>query len=389
MSSYALFTSESVSEGHPDKVSDQVSDAILDLYLAKDPNARVAVETLVKTGMAVVAGEVTSPATVTPGEIESTVRKVICDIGYDSSDVCFDGNTCAVINAIGLQSADIAMGTHEADEANQGAGDQGLMFGYAANETDTLMPAPIYYSHRLVEKQAELRRSGAADFLRPDAKSQISVRYEDGKPVAVGAVVLSTQHSADIEQEALRAFVKREIIEAVLPSEWLSDDTKYHINPTGQFIIGGPMGDCGLTGRKIIVDTYGGMARHGGGAFSGKDPSKVDRSAAYAGRYVAKNIVAAGLADRCEIQVSYAIGVAEPTSISIDTFGTAKVGEDTIIDLVRTHFDLRPKGLINMLDLKRPIYRPTAAYGHFGREQADFTWERTDKADALRAAAGL
>ena len=389
MSSYTLFTSESVSEGHPDKVSDQVSDAILDLYLAKDPNARVAVETLVKTGMAVVAGEVTSSATVTPGEIENTIRNVICDIGYDSSDVCFDGNTCAVINAIGLQSADIAMGTHEADEANQGAGDQGLMFGYAANETDTLMPAPIYYSHRLVEKQAELRRSGAADFLRPDAKSQISVRYEDGKPVAVDAVVLSTQHSPDIEQEALRAFVKREIIEAVLPSEWLSDDTQYHINPTGQFIIGGPMGDCGLTGRKIIVDTYGGMARHGGGAFSGKDPSKVDRSAAYAGRYVAKNIVAAGLADRCEIQVSYAIGVAEPTSISIDTFGTAKVAESTIIDLVRTHFDLRPKGLINMLDLKRPIYRPTAAYGHFGREQADFTWERTDKADALRAAAGI
>ena len=389
VSSYALFTSESVSEGHPDKVSDQVSDAILDLYLAKDPNARVAVETLVKTGMAVVAGEVTSSATVTPGEIESAVRKVICDIGYDSSDVCFDGNTCAVINAIGLQSADIAMGTHEADEANQGAGDQGLMFGYAANETDTLMPAPIYYSHRLVEKQAELRRSGTADFLRPDAKSQISVRYEDGKPVAVDAVVLSTQHSPDIEQEALRAFVKREIIEAVLPSEWLSDDTKYHINPTGQFIIGGPMGDCGLTGRKIIVDTYGGMARHGGGAFSGKDPSKVDRSAAYAGRYVAKNIVAAGLSGRCEIQVSYAIGVAEPTSISIDTFGTATVAESTIIDLVRTHFDLRPKGLINMLDLKRPIYRPTAAYGHFGREQADFTWERTDKADAVRAAAGI
>ncbi len=389
MSSYTLFTSESVSEGHPDKVSDQVSDAILDLYLSKDPNARVAVETLVKTGMAVVAGEVTSSATVTPGEIENTIRNVICDIGYNSSDVCFDGNTCAVINAIGLQSADIAMGTHEADEANQGAGDQGLMFGYAANETDTLMPAPIYYSHRLVEKQAALRRSSAADFLRPDAKSQISVRYEDGKPVAVDAVVLSTQHSPDIEQEALRAFVKSEIIEAVLPSEWLSDDTQYHINPTGQFIIGGPMGDCGLTGRKIIVDTYGGMARHGGGAFSGKDPSKVDRSAAYAGRYVAKNIVAAGLADRCEIQVSYAIGVAEPTSISIDTFGTAKVAESRIIDLVRTHFDLRPKGLINMLDLKRPIYRPTAAYGHFGREEADFTWERTDKADALRAAAGL
>ena len=389
MSSYTLFTSESVSEGHPDKVSDQVSDAILDLYLSKDPNARVAVETLVKTGMAVVAGEVTSSATVTPGEIESTVRKVICDIGYDSSEVCFDGNTCAVINAIGLQSADIAMGTHEADEASQGAGDQGLMFGYAANETDTLMPAPIYYSHRLVERQAELRRSGSADFLRPDAKSQISLRYENGKPVAVDAVVLSTQHSADIEQDALRAFVKREIVEAVLPSEWLSDETKYHINPTGQFIIGGPMGDCGLTGRKIIVDTYGGMARHGGGAFSGKDPSKVDRSAAYAGRYVAKNIVAAGLADRCEIQVSYAIGVAEPTSISIDTFGTAKVAEDTITDLVRAHFDLRPKGLINMLDLKRPIYQATAAYGHFGREQADFSWERTDKADALRAAAGL
>ena len=389
MSSYALFTSESVSEGHPDKVSDQVSDAILDLYLSEDPNARVAVETLVKTGMAVVAGEVTSSANVTPGDIEHTIRSVICDIGYDSSDVCFDGNSCAVINAIGLQSADIAMGTHEADEASQGAGDQGLMFGYAANETDTLMPAPIYYSHRLVEKQAELRRSGSADFLRPDAKSQISVRYEDGKPVSVDAVVLSTQHSADIDQETLRAFVKREIIEAVLPSEWLSNDTHYHINPTGQFIIGGPMGDCGLTGRKIIVDTYGGMARHGGGAFSGKDPSKVDRSAAYAGRYVAKNIVAAGLADRCEIQVSYAIGVAEPTSISIDSFGTAKVSEDTIIDLIRAHFDLRPKGLINMLDLKRPIYRPTAAYGHFGREQTNFTWERTDKADALRAAAGL
>ena len=389
MSSYALFTSESVSEGHPDKVSDQVSDAILDLYIAKDPNARVAVETLIKTGMAVVAGEVTSSATVTPGEIESVVREVICDIGYDSSDVYFDGSTCAVINAIGLQSADIAMGTHEADEANQGAGDQGLMFGFAANETHALMPAPIYYSHRLVEKQAELRRSGAINFLRPDAKSQISVRYEDGKPIAVDTVVLSTQHSADIGQGALRAFVKREIIEAVLPSEWLSDDTKYHINPTGQFVIGGPMGDCGLTGRKIIVDTYGGMARHGGGAFSGKDPSKVDRSAAYAGRYVAKNIVAAGLADRCEIQISYAIGVAEPTSISIDTFDTAKIAESTIIDLVRAHFDLRPKGLINMLDLKRPIYRTTAAYGHFGREQADFTWERTDKADALRAAAGL
>ena len=390
MSSYALFTSESVSEGHPDKLSDQISDAVLDLYLSKDANARVAVETLVKTGMAILAGEVTSSATVTPGEIESTVRKVICDIGYDSSDVCFDGNTCAIINAIGLQSPDIAMGTLEADEASQGAGDQGLMFGYAANETEALMPAPIYYSHRLVERQAELRRSGRADFLRPDAKSQISLRYdESGVPLSVDAVVLSTQHSPDIDQETLRDFVKREIIEYILPAEWLTTETQYHINPTGQFIIGGPMGDCGLTGRKIIVDTYGGMARHGGGAFSGKDPSKVDRSAAYAGRYVAKNIVAAGLADRCEIQVSYAIGVAEPTSISVDTFGTATISEARINDLIREHFDLRPKGLINMLDLKRPIYQATAAYGHFGREHPDFSWEKTDKAEALRAAAGL
>ncbi|MDG1655164.1 MAG: methionine adenosyltransferase [Luminiphilus sp.] len=390
MSSYSLFTSESVSEGHPDKLSDQISDAVLDLYLSKDANARVAVETLVKTGMAILAGEVTSSATVTPGDIEQTVRKVICDIGYDSSDVCFDGNTCAIVNAIGLQSPDIAMGTLEADEANQGAGDQGLMFGYAANETDALMPAPIYYSHRLVERQAELRRSGHADFLRPDAKSQISLRYdESGLPISVDAVVLSTQHSPDIDQETLRDFVKREIIEYILPAEWLTTETQYHINPTGQFIIGGPMGDCGLTGRKIIVDTYGGMARHGGGAFSGKDPSKVDRSAAYAGRYVAKNIVAAGLADRCEIQVSYAIGVAEPTSISVDTFGTATISEARINNLIREHFDLRPKGLINMLDLKRPIYQATAAYGHFGREHADFSWEKTDKADALRAAAGL
>ena len=381
-----IFTSESVSEGHPDKIADQVSDAILDAILSQDPTARVACETLVKTGMVLLAGEVTTSAII---DVEEITRNTIRQIGYTSSVMGFDADSCAILNALGRQSPDINQGVDKVDPKEQGAGDQGLMFGYAANETDTLMPAPIYYSHRLVEKQAELRRSGAADFLRPDAKSQISVRYEDGKPVAVDAVVLSTQHSPDIEQEALRAFVKREIIEAVLPSEWLSDDTKYHINPTGQFIIGGPMGDCGLTGRKIIVDTYGGMARHGGGAFSGKDPSKVDRSAAYAGRYVAKNIVAAGLADRCEIQVSYAIGVAEPTSISIDTFGTAKVAESTIIDLVRTHFDLRPKGLINMLDLKRPIYRPTAAYGHFGREQADFTWERTDKADALRTAAGI
>lgn len=388
MKSYSVFTSESVSEGHPDKVSDQVSDAILDLYLSQDPNARVAVETLVKTGMAVVAGEVTSSASVTPGDIEAVIRKTICDIGYDSSDVCFDGNTCAVVNAIGLQSPDIAMGTHEADEANQGAGDQGLMFGYATNETETLMPAPIFFSHRLVEKQAELRRSGRADWLRPDAKSQISMRYnEAGAPESVEAVVLSTQHSPDIAQTELRDFVKSEIVEATLPAEWLTDSTQYHINPTGQFIIGGPMGDCGLTGRKIIVDTYGGMARHGGGAFSGKDPSKVDRSAAYAGRYVAKNIVAAGLAERCEVQVSYAIGVAEPTSISIDTFGTSTISEDSIVTLIREHFDLRPKGLINMLDLKRPIYQATAAYGHFGRELATFTWERTDKADALRQAA--
>ena len=390
MSSYTLFTSESVSEGHPDKLADQISDAVLDLYLSKDANARVAVETLVKTGMAILAGEVTSSAVVTTGDIERTVRKVICDIGYDNSDVCFDGNTCAIVNAIGLQSPDIAMGTLEADEASQGAGDQGLMFGYATNETDALMPAPIYYSHRLVERQAELRRSGHGDFLRPDAKSQISLRYdESGLPLSVDAVVLSTQHSPDIDQETLRDFVKREIIEYILPAEWLTAETHYHINPTGQFIIGGPMGDCGLTGRKIIVDTYGGMARHGGGAFSGKDPSKVDRSAAYAGRYVAKNIVAAGLADRCEIQVSYAIGVAEPTSISVDTFGTAAISEARIIDLIREHFDLRPKGLINMLDLKRPIYQATAAYGHFGREHADFSWEKTDKANALRAAAGL
>ncbi|MAV74433.1 MAG: methionine adenosyltransferase [Halieaceae bacterium MED-G27] len=388
MKSYSVFTSESVSEGHPDKVSDQVSDAILDLYLSQDPSARVAVETLVKTGMAVVAGEITSSASVTPGDIEAVVRKTICDIGYDSSDVCFDGNTCAVVNAIGLQSADIAMGTHEADEANQGAGDQGLMFGYATNETAALMPAPIFYSHRLVEKQAELRRSGRADWLRPDAKSQVSMRYnQDGAPEAVEAVVLSTQHSPDISQSDLRDFVKSEIIESTLPTEWLTPETQFHINPTGQFVIGGPMGDCGLTGRKIIVDTYGGMARHGGGAFSGKDPSKVDRSAAYAGRYVAKNIVAAGLADRCEVQVSYAIGVAEPTSISVDTFGTSTISEDSIVTLIREHYDLRPKGLINMLDLKRPIYQATAAYGHFGRELASFTWERTNRADALRQAA--
>lgn len=388
MSDYSLFTSESVSEGHPDKMSDQISDAILDTYLTKDPDARVAVETLVKTGMVVVAGEVTTSGNVTPGELEEVIRKTVIDIGFDSSEVCFDGNTCAVINAIGQQSADIAMGTHEADAANQGAGDQGLMFGYASDETDMLMPAPIYYAHRLVERQAELRKSGALPWLRPDAKSQITMRYSaDGKPERVDAVVLSTQHSPDIGQAELREAIKRDIIEATLPAEWLHAETLFHINPTGNFVIGGPQGDCGLTGRKIIVDTYGGMARHGGGAFSGKDPSKVDRSAAYAGRYVAKNIVAAGLARRCEVQVSYAIGVAEPTSISVNTFGTGQLADADIVALIRAHFDLRPKGLINMLDLKRPIYQATAAYGHFGRTGDSFTWERTDKADALRTAA--
>ena len=390
MSDYSLFTSESVSEGHPDKMADQISDAILDAYLTKDPDARVAVEALVKTGMVVVAGEVTTSGTVTTGELEEVIRHTVLDIGFDSSDVCFDGSTCAVINAIGQQSADIALGTHEADEANQGAGDQGLMFGFASDETDMLMPAPIHYSHRLVEKQALLRKSGALPWLRPDAKSQITMRYgADGKPERVEAVVLSTQHSPNISQQDLRKAVLKEIIEPTLPEEWLHADTLFHINPTGNFVIGGPQGDCGLTGRKIIVDTYGGMARHGGGAFSGKDPSKVDRSAAYAGRYVAKNIVAARLARRCEVQVSYAIGVAEPTSISVNTFGTGALSDERIVTLIREHFDLRPKGLINMLDLKRPIYRTTASYGHFGRSGDSFTWERTDKADVLRAEAGL
>ena len=383
MSEYAIFTSESVSEGHPDKMADQISDAILDTILTDDPNARVAVETMVKTGMAVVAGEVT---TTTYVDLEEVVRNVILDIGYDSSDVGFDGASCAVLNAIGKQSPDIAMGVNESADHEQGAGDQGLMFGYATNETDVLMPAPIYYSHRLVERQAELRKHGTLPWLRPDAKSQVTLRYENSKPVAVDAVVLSTQHDEDISQADIRDAVMDLIVKEVLPAQWLHADTRFHINPTGQFIIGGPVGDCGLTGRKIIVDTYGGMARHGGGAFSGKDPSKVDRSAAYAGRYVAKNIVAAGLADRCEIQISYAIGVAEPTSIAIDSFGTGKLTDDRIAQLVREHFDLRPKGLIEMLDLKRPIYRKTAAYGHFGREDADFTWEKTDKAEALKAA---
>ena len=383
MSQYAIFTSESVSEGHPDKLADQISDAVLDAMLRGDPESRVAVETMVKTGMAIVAGEVRTRTYV---DLEEIVRKVILDAGYDHSDLGFDGASCAVLNGIGKQSGDIAMGVDEGDDKEQGAGDQGLMFGYATNETEVLMPAPIYYAHRLVERQAHLRKHGVLPWLRPDAKSQVTLRYEDGLPVAVDAVVLSTQHSPDIGRADLVEAVMEEIIRHVLPAEWLHKDTKFHINPTGQFVIGGPMGDCGLTGRKIIVDTYGGMAHHGGGAFSGKDPSKVDRSAAYAGRYVAKNIVAAGLADRCEIQVSYAIGVAEPTSISVNTFGTGKLSDAVIVALIREHFDLRPKGLIAMLDLKRPIYQQTAAYGHFGRELPNFTWERTDRAEALRNA---
>lgn len=383
MALYSVFTSESVSEGHPDKMADQISDAVLDAILKEDKRARVAVETLVKTGMAIIAGEVRTSTYI---DLEDLVRQVILDIGYNSSDVGFDGASCAVLNAIGKQSADIAMGVDEGDNKDLGAGDQGLMFGYATNETDVLMPAPIYYSHRLVERQAFLRKSGQLPWLRPDAKSQVTLRYEGDKPVAVDAVVLSTQHSPSVKQDVIREAVMEEIIKHVLPAEWLHADTKFHINPTGQFIIGGPVGDCGLTGRKIIVDSYGGMARHGGGAFSGKDPSKVDRSAAYAGRYVAKNIVAAGIADRCEIQVSYAIGVAEPTSISVNTFGTGKLSDAKIVELIRQHFDLRPRGLIEMLDLLRPIYRATAAYGHFGRELPNFTWEKTDKSEALRKA---
>ena len=383
MSTYNLFTSESVSEGHPDKMADQISDAVLDAIIKDDPNSRVAVETMVKTGMTIIAGEVRTNTYV---DLEEVVRKVIVDIGYDNSDVGFDGNTCAVLNAIGKQSNDIAQGVDAAENKDIGAGDQGLMFGYATNETSVLMPAPIYYSHLLVKRQAEVRKNGLLPWLRPDAKSQVTLRYDQGKPVAIDAVVLSTQHSPDISLSDLQEAVRAEIIAPVLPEEWLHAGTKYHINPTGQFIIGGPVGDCGLTGRKIIVDTYGGMAHHGGGAFSGKDPTKVDRSAAYAGRYVAKNIVAAGLADRCEIQVSYAIGVSEPTSISIDTYGTGKLSDEAIEILVREHFDLRPAGLIDMLDLRRPIYQPTAAYGHFGREEPNFTWEKTNKVDLLKKA---
>ena len=389
MNQYTLFTSESVSEGHPDKIADQISDAILDAMLEKDPESRVAVETLIKTGLVLVAGEVRTNSWV---DIEEIVRGVIKDIGYTSSEMGFDGASCAILNAIGKQSSDIAMGVDESTDGNkeQGAGDQGLMFGYASNETESLMPAPIHYAHKLMQQQAKVRKNGTLPWLRPDAKSQLTFRYDsDGKPMSVDAVVLSTQHSEDIDLESLRSAVMEHIILPVIPAQWLTADTKYHINPTGNFVIGGPVGDCGLTGRKIIVDTYGGMARHGGGAFSGKDPSKVDRSAAYAGRYVAKNIVAAGLAERCEIQISYAIGVAEPTSISLDTFGSGKLSDREIEALVRDHFDLKAGGLVAMLDLKRPIYRDTAAYGHFGRDNPNFTWEYTDKAEALRKAAGI
>ena len=404
-----LFTSESVSEGHPDKMADQISDAVVDAILAQDPQARIACESLVKTGIAMLAGEVTTTATV---DFEELVRKVINGIGYTSSAVGFDGETCGVLNGLGKQSPDIAQGVDRAKPEDQGAGDQGLMFGYACDETPELMPAPIQFSHRLVQKQSELRKSGKLGWLRPDAKSQVSIRYDsEGKPSGIDAVVLSTQHDPDISQSDLKEAVMEEIVKPVLPADWITKDTKFHINPTGNFVIGGPVGDCGLTGRKIIVDTYGGMARHGGGAFSGKDPSKVDRSAAYAGRYVAKNVVAAGLATKCEIQISYAIGVAEPTSVFVTTFGTGKIDEAKIEQLVREHFDLRPYAIQNMLSLLYPMYQATAAYGHFGREPAEetyrytviengkavekkttftsFPWEKTDKAEALRAAAGL
>ena len=387
MSSY-LFTSESVSEGHPDKVADQISDAVLDAILELDPKARVACETFIKTGVAIVGGEITTSAWV---DLEELIRKVIVDIGYDSSEVGFDGHTCAVMNIIGKQSPDIDQGVSRERPEDQGAGDQGLMFGYATNETDVLMPAPIFYAHELVKRQSVVRRTtdDGRQHLRPDAKSQVTVRYENGKPAGIDAVILSTQHSADSSQSDLRELVMEEIIKPVLPARWLNGNTKYHINPTGRFEVGGPVGDAGLTGRKIIVDTYGGMARHGGGAFSGKDPSKVDRSATYAARYVAKNIVAAGLADRLEIQVSYAIGVAEPTSVTVDTFGTEHVPAKTIEQIVRQEFDLRPYSIIHMLDLIRPIYKPLAAYGHMGREDLDVKWEATDRAEHIRSAAGL
>lgn len=387
MSNY-LFTSESVSEGHPDKVADQISDAVLDAIIKEDPAARVACETFIKTGVAIVGGEITTKAWV---DLEDIIRKVIVKIGYESSEYGFDGNTCGVVNIIGKQSSDIDQGVNRQSPEEQGAGDQGLMFGYASNETAVLMPAPIYYAHELVKKQAEVRRNsgGGKLHLRPDAKSQVTFRYQDNKPVGIDAVVLSTQHSKESTQAQIRELVMEEIIKPVLPANWLGANTKYHINPTGRFEIGGPVGDAGLTGRKIIVDTYGGMARHGGGAFSGKDPSKVDRSAAYAARYVAKNIVAAGLADRIEIQVSYAIGVAQPTSIGIDTFGSEKISKQRIEQLVLEHFDLTPYGIIKALDLIKPIYTPLAAYGHMGREDLNVSWEKTDRADELRKAAGL
>ncbi|WP_203299753.1 methionine adenosyltransferase [Marinobacter sediminum] len=396
MSDYSIFTSESVSEGHPDKLADQISDAVLDAILTEDPHARVACETMVKTGVAIVGGEITTSAWV---DLEDLVRGVIKDIGYTSSDVGYDGDTCGVINIIGKQSVDIAQGVDRKKPEDQGAGDQGLMFGYASNETSVLMPAPITFAHRLVERQAEARKSGLLPWLRPDAKSQVTCRYENGRVTGIDAVVLSTQHDEDVSQADLKEAIMELVVKHTLPAELLHEDTQFHINPTGKFVIGGPVGDCGLTGRKIIVDTYGGMARHGGGAFSGKDPSKVDRSAAYAGRYVAKNIVAAGLADKCEIQVSYAIGVAQPTSISLNTFGTGKISDDKIIQLVREHFDLRPYAITNMLDLLHPMYRATAAYGHFGREPYEMTvggktftafpWEKTDRAAALKDAAGI
>ncbi|PMS54601.1 methionine adenosyltransferase [Vibrio parahaemolyticus] len=379
-----LFTSESVSEGHPDKIADQISDAVLDAILEQDPKARVACETYVKTGMVMVGGEITTSAWV---DIEELTRETVREIGYVHSDMGFDANSCAVLNTIGKQSPDINQGVDKADPKEQGAGDQGIMFGYACNETEVLMPAPITYSHRLVEKQAEVRKNGTLPWLRPDAKSQVTFQYDQGKIVGIDAVVLSTQHCDSISTPDLREAVMEEIIKPVLPAEWISKDTNFFINPTGRFVIGGPMGDCGLTGRKIIVDTYGGAARHGGGGFSGKNPSKVDRSAAYAARYVAKNIVAAGMADRCEIQLSYAIGVADPTSIMVETFGTEKVSHDIIIEAVRQFFDLRPYGLQEMLNLLQPIYKKTAAYGHFGREE--FPWEATDKAELLRDFAGI
>lgn len=381
-----LFTSESVSEGHPDKIADQISDSVLDAILAQDPKARVACETMVTTGMVILSGEITTSAYV---DMNDVVRSRIKEIGYNSSDMGFDYESCAILTSIDKQSADIAMGVDEGEAHEQGAGDQGLMFGFACNETDVLMPAPITYAHRLVKRQAEVRKKGTLPWLRPDAKSQVTYRYEGTTPVAIDAIVLSTQHDDDLDQKMLKEAVMDEIIIPIMPKELINKDTQFFINPTGRFVIGGPVGDCGLTGRKIIVDTYGGMARHGGGAFSGKDPSKVDRSAAYAGRYVAKNIVAAGLADRCEIQVSYAIGVSRPTSISVETFGTSKIDDSRIVELISEHFDLRAGGLVKMLDLLRPIYANTAAYGHFGREESDFTWEKTDKADALREAAGI